>query len=231
MPWNLLIFPLAAAYYVITRSYLFKFRQQRLDRQRLVFESVLIGTFIAFIAFVLRFSLEFIKPELIQQVSKEFPFKQPFTITSLSTVILSWFFVKLSNPLLDKKKYIGKSIKRLGNELEIILKASFDKKKLLQFTLSSGKVYVGWVKELPIPSVSNYVRIIPAISGYRTNETNEILFTSQYLKVYSEYIQEGKIVTLDQLSSDLILDLNCVIGVSFFDLEMYERFNRLRNGE
>lgn len=231
MPWNLLIFPLAAAYYVLTRSYLFKFRQQRLDRQRLIFESVLLGTFISFVAFLFRFLIEYVKPEFIEYLSDEFPFKQSFTITSLSTLGLSWLFVKISNVFFDKKKFLGKSIKRLGNELEIILKASFDKNKLLQLTLNSGKVYVGWVKELPIPSVSNYVRIIPAISGYRTNKTNEIVFTSQYLKVYSEYIEEGRIVNLNDLSSDLILDLNCVIGVSFFDLEMYERFNKLKNND
>lgn len=46
MPWNLLVLPLAAAYYILTRCDLLKYKQQRLDRQRLIFESVLLGSFL-----------------------------------------------------------------------------------------------------------------------------------------------------------------------------------------
>lgn len=230
MPWNLLVFPLAAAYYILTRSFFFKFRQQRLDRQRLIFETILLGTVIAAIVFTLRLMLQFQWPTLIDLASNNFPFKAPYTITSLSTLPISWLFVKISNKYLSKKHHIRKAIKRLGNELEMLLKTSFDESRLLQLTLDNEKVYVGWVKELPIPSVSNYVRIIPAISGYRTAETNEIIFTSQYLKVYAEYIEEGKVISLEQLETDLVINIKNVVGVSFFDLEMYERFNKMRNG-
>ena len=43
MPWNLLLLNLVAGYYLLTRSHYFKFEQQRLDRQRLIFESILLG--------------------------------------------------------------------------------------------------------------------------------------------------------------------------------------------
>ena len=50
-------------------------------------------------------------------------------------------------------------------------------------------------------------------------------FTTHYLSVYSEYINEGKIRSIDELDIDLIISLNKVTTVSFFDIEMYERFN------
>lgn len=48
MPWNIIILHLVAGYYISTRSYYFKFKHQRLDRQRLIFESVLLGVFYKF---------------------------------------------------------------------------------------------------------------------------------------------------------------------------------------
>jgi hypothetical protein len=226
MPWNLLIFPLAAAYYIISRSYYFKFRQQRLDRQRLLFETVLLGLGLATIMFTLRSLLQLYHPEIITKASNNFPFKENYTITAISTIPFSWIIVKVSNRFLNKKTFIRQAIKKLGSELELLFKISFDEKKLLQITLDSGKVYVGWIKELPIPSVSNCVRIIPALSGYRSNETKDVIYTSHYLNVYAEYIKEGKINGLDQIDSDLVLNTKNIVGVSYFDLDMHKKFSK-----
>ena len=116
----------------------------------------------------------------------------------------------------------------MGNEFELMLASSFTEGLLLQFTLDNNKFYIAWVKELPIPSISSYVRIIPAISGFRNNE-KELVFTSQYLSVYAEYINEGKITAIEQLKIDMVLDLKNVVSVSYFDKEMYNRFNRLKD--
>ncbi|MEO6903650.1 MAG: hypothetical protein ABI315_10970, partial [Bacteroidia bacterium] len=120
------------------------------------------------------------------------------------------------------------AIKEVGNEFELILKSSFTEGLLLQFTLDNNKFYIAWVKELPIPSISNYIRIIPAISGYRNNE-KELVFISQYLSVYAEYIEEGKITDIEELKIDLILDLRRIVSVSYFEKEMYNRFNKLKD--
>lgn len=227
MPWNLLIFPLAAGYYLLTRSYLVKFRQQRLDRYKLIFESVLYGTVISGAAYILRLTFNYFFPETFTIISESFPLKVPYTITALSTLVLSILFVEISNRFfLNEKDYIEKAIDDVGNEFELLMKASVEDKGLLLFTLSSQKCYVGWVKELPIPSVSNYVRIIPAVSGYRTDEM-KLVFTSQYLEVYAQYIKEGKITKIDDLNTDLVIDLSNVISVSYFDFEVYQKFNKL----
>ncbi|MFC5285153.1 hypothetical protein [Pedobacter alpinus] len=110
------------------------------------------------------------------------------------------------------------SIKDVGNEFEILMKYSFVEESLLQFTLNNGKFYVAWVKELPIPSISNYVRIIPALSGYRTSETKEFKFTTHYLSVYSDYIEEGKVKKIEDLNTDLVIDITDIVTVSNFDI-------------
>jgi hypothetical protein len=123
-----------------------------------------------------------------------------------------------------------KAIKDVGNEFELLMKSSFVNSKMLLFSLDNDKFYIGWVKELPIPSVSGYVRIIPAISGYRDTE-KVLVFTSEYLKVYSEFIKKGEIRRIDELNTDLIIDINNILTVSFFDLVLHDKFNAVRNGK
>ncbi len=224
MPWNLLLFPLVAGYYLLTRSYFFKFIQQRLDRQRLIFESILLGAYIGLFTYLLRLIAEHFMPSVLQSIYLLSPFQTQYTITSILTLFIAIGFCSISNWFLDEKNQIKKAIRQVGNEMELLMEASVSDKKLLLFTLNNNKFYIAWVKELPIPSVSNYVRVIPAISGYR-NEEKDLVFTSHYVAVYSEYISEGKIKNIDDLDVDLVIDMSQVISISSFNPEMFSRFN------
>lgn len=96
---------------------------------------------------------------------------------------------------------------------------------LLQFTVDTNKFYIAWVKELPIPPVANYIRVIPVFSGYRDDKKN-LVFTTHYLSIYHEYLHEKKIDKIDELDVDLIITRDNLVTVSYFDIEMYDRFNK-----
>jgi hypothetical protein len=225
MPWNLLLLPLVAGYYIFTKSYFFKFRQQRLDQQRLIFESIIWAVIASVTTYLLRLIYESISSFEFQQIIyRAIPIKSPYAGTSLCVLLLSIIGTEVSNVFLDEKKRIIKAIKSIGNEFELLLKSSFTENKLLLFTLNNDKIYIAWVKELPIPSVSKYVRIIPIISGYRDEQKN-VIFTTHYLSVYSEYIKEGKVKSIEELDTDLIINSDDIVTVSFFDTEMYAVFN------
>ena len=65
--------------------------------------------------------------------------------------------------------------------------------------------------------------MIPAISGYRKDK-KQVEFTIHYLSVYASYIKEGTIKYVDDLNTDLILDLSDITTVSNFDPGMYKKF-------
>lgn len=226
MPWNLLILPLAAGYYLLTRLKSLKYKQQRLDRQRLIFDSVLWGIVILISTITIRYGVQLIFPNLIDVLYSYSPIKSSFVGTTFSSFILTVVFTVICNLTVFKnpEKQIEKAIKSVGNELELLLRSSVKDSKMLQFTLDSDKVYVAWVKELPIPKVTNYIRVIPVFSGYRESDKN-LVFTTHYLTIYSEYIKEGKVKGIEELDVDLIITLDNVVTVSYFDQEMYERFN------
>lgn len=228
MPWNFLILPLVAGYYLLTRSYYFRFKQQRLDTQRLIFESVLLSVCLTIFTYLIRVIVEHTFPLSIATLYQLIPIKIPYVGTAVFTLVFAVLFSEIINLILNKERFIINAIRSVGNEFELMLASSFTEGLLLQFTLDNNKFYIAWVKELPIPSISSYVRIIPAISGFR-NDEKELVFTSQYLSVYAEYINEGKITAIEQLKIDMVLDLKNIVSVSYFDKEMYNRFNRLKD--
>ncbi|HEA29983.1 MAG TPA: hypothetical protein ENH91_08320 [Leeuwenhoekiella sp.] len=219
MPWNLLIFPLVGGYYILTRSHRFKFIQQRLDRQRLIFESVLIGSFTCALAVSIRLIFFYYYPSLIEKIYINLPFKEPYTITACATLALSIILTEVGNLIFVKNKYAIKAIKSVGNECELLFETSFSKSKLLLFSLSNDKFYIGWVVELPIPSISSHVRIIPVISGYR-NEEKKLEFTTEYLNVYTEMMQKVKSVDVKEFKTDIVIDVQQIITVSFYDFQL-----------
>jgi hypothetical protein len=178
---------------------------------------------------VIRAVAEFTFPSLIATLYKFVPMQVPYIGTAIFTLIFSMVFTETANFFIPKhsEKFVRQAIQSVGNEFERMLESSFTEGVLMQFTLDNNKFYIGWVKQLPIPSISNYIRIIPAISGYR-NEELELVFTSQYLSVYSEYIREGKITDIEELKIDIILNVKNIVSVGYFDKEMYNRFNRLK---
>jgi hypothetical protein len=224
MPWNIIILHLVAGYYISTRSYYFKFKHQRLDRQRLIFESVLLGVFISSITVILKFICLKIMPETVNSVGSILPYKYPFFRTSIMTLVIAISITELSNLCIDKNKAIEKAIKNVGNEIELIFLNSFILRTMVLISLKSDKVYIGWVKELPIPSISNHIRIIPAISGYR-NDFKEVEFTTHYLSVYADFVNNGHVNRVQDLNFDVVINLSEVVSVGNFDLEMYQKFN------
>lgn len=219
MPWNLLILPLVAGYLIITRSYFFKFRQQRLDSQRLVFETVLIAFVVACTTYGVRILIGFIPffQDIMNWMYDQFPIRTPLLGTSIATILVALCFTLLGNSLFrsKEKEFIKRAIKDVGNEMERHLEISYTE------DLSNGKFYIGWVNELPIPSVSNYIRLLPAISGFR-NEHKELVFTTHYLDAYKQFLDKNPDETLN---IDIVLGLKDIISVSFFDQELYKQFN------
>jgi hypothetical protein len=232
MPWNLLIIPLVAGYYFLTRSNYSKFRQQRLDRQRLVFDSVIYGMALLFVAFAVTTILTLAYPDRIEKFRWFLPLGADYFGTSCLSLVFAFILAQGGNKYIwkDRDSQLQQAIRRVGNEMELMLLSSFVEKKLLLFTLENGKFYIAWAKELPIPNVANYVRIIPAFSGYRT-ESQELEFTTQYLSVYAQYIKEGQAQSIDDLDIDLTIAVSKIVSLSNFDIDMYERFNQMNRNE
>lgn len=217
--------PLVGGYFIISQSNRFRFTQQRLDRQRLIFDSSIAGLILLLASFLIREIIDGIIPGLISSIYECFPVKKPYLGTTFCAFLFALIFTYLGNQTLfrDNKHHVQAAIRRVGNELELLLLSSLQNSYLLEFTLENDKVYVGWVKELPIPSISNYIRIIPAFSGYR-DEEKDLNFTTDYLRVYDEYMEHKEAKGISAMNVDLIIPVERLATFSYFDSEMHQRF-------
>ncbi len=221
MPWNLFIFPLVAGYFWITRAHYFKFTQQRLDKQRLIYETVLKGTYLGATVLLIRFLIIHFCPQLYTWVVERFPYKQPYLITSTSTLVFAFVFVLVGNKIFNERKQLIKAIHKIGSLLEKILEYAFSNKRLILLTLKSDKVYVGWVTFIPIPGVSKYIKILPVYSGFRTKE-KEVRFTTNYLSLYKSTSQSPRKTGLDWELEKVIL-MDEILSCSIFNPEFYKK--------
>lgn len=224
---NLLVLPLAAGYYILTKSYKFKFRTQRLDRNSLFFETVICAVFILLGAFLLKsfvydqfFTITFKDSFKELNPLKSTPFSGMVGVSFLLVVLITY----LSNFLLNREQEIHRAIKAIGNEFELMVSKAIKEEKLILLSLKNDKFYIGWVKEIPIPSQSNYLKIIPVFSGYRDNE-KRLKFISQYIEAYSLLIEEGKGNNFDDFNSDIVIPISEIITISFYDQEIYDILN------
>lgn len=144
MPWNLLILPLIGGYVILSRSYRFRYKSLRLDRQRLLFDSIIIGAILLAATILLRSIIEWLDPALTGKIYRLFPVKSEYLGTAIVSFLLAWLFVFAFNLTLfrDKAAQVSNAIKSVGNELDLLLRSALNDEQLLELTLDTGKVYI-----------------------------------------------------------------------------------------
>jgi hypothetical protein len=223
-PVNLLIFPIIGGYYILIRAELFRYRQQRLEPQKLIFNSFLAGIVLLIASWILTGIFSYFFPELVSSIRNFYPLQIPYFGTCVGSFFLSIFYTEVTNLFVKEDKRISFAISKIGNEFERLCESSYRSADMVQFTLKTDKCYVGWIQSLPIPTHSNYISILPVYSGYRTKE-KELVFTAQYLDVYASYVREGEVFDIRDLTV-LVIKIDEIISANKFDPEMYERFNK-----
>ena len=184
MIWTTFLFTILAGYLFLSNCYLTKYKEQRLDAQRLIFESMLLGFMFLGISLVIRFVFYQINPALIIDVYntvREFiPYGQPLLYTTLSSLVLSIIATLIFNLWLDKQKQKIKSIERCEDDIEKKLIFSMKGKKLLEFILEDGLVYIAIVSRVSPPNPTSDILMAPFFEGIKKD--NATILVKQYNK-------------------------------------------------
>src|SRR5882672_6316563 len=107
MPFNLLIFPIVGGYYILIRSELFRYRQQRIESQKLIFNSILIGIAMLFISWIITSTLAYFAPSIVESIRSYYPLRALYFGTALCSFILSVVLTEIINIFVDKDKSIS----------------------------------------------------------------------------------------------------------------------------
>ncbi len=120
--------------------------------------------------------------------------QQAWLATALASFVLALPAIRLSNLAFDKNAASSYVIRRWGSELEKLLLVAFERYPsiLISISLKTGKVYIGWPAFEPplLETKTEYIRLLPAISGYRNPPQMTLTLTTDYAAVY-EAINDG----------------------------------------
>ncbi len=234
MPYNIWIFPLLSGYYFINNFVYYKYRFQRVDSQRLIFHSIIAGIFSFILIYGLRLFLELFFSNKIQLVhdwiyGNFIIERQPLLMTSTLGFLIVIALVKITNKILEKcdyfklKKPVEHAVDKYGDEIEQLFKYSFLDKSLVQITLKNEKVYVGYASEILPPKQTNFLKLIPVISGYREPITKQITFNTEYLEVLN--LIESDPEKYQSINLDIIIKQDEILIANIFDIDIYQKFS------
>lgn len=239
MQYNLFIIPIITGYLILTNSSLLKYNSQRLTRARILFESIVIGIASVGIGFLIRGFIELIPiniTEWVYNLLNFIPFQQP---AYFWTILFSCFSTSIIFIIVEQyiKKYYSRddaivwAINKNGDELETLVKDSALKGQTIMLTLKNNKVYIGFCEEIPIPQKTNYLKLSPILSGYRTSETKEFKPTTDYFKVVDKFIdeiEEKEGIKKDKitLNTDIIIKQDEILTASIYEQNIYDKFNK-----
>lgn len=227
--FDLLLLPLLGGYIFLITFFLTRFYHQRIERQRLIFNSSILAVILSLVVLVID---HFIVKEFFlnfrEYLGKINPVDYEGLNESLLIFISCYPLAKLFNLMLPKKKALAFVVNKWGNDFEKLfwtsLKSKDDEDKLLMITTKSNKVYVGYVNKISEPIDNSHITIIPNFSGFRNKETQEFKVTTDYLNVLEYYIKREEVKLIDK-KMGIVIPLSEIVMVSKFVSEIFDRFN------
>jgi hypothetical protein len=143
-----------------------------------------------------------------------------FLAICLFAVFLGRLSPFLVNRLFKSRQEVALWEAASENELEEFLLDALARLKTIAITLTSGKVYVGYVLTTPEPRTDRRViAMLPLMSGYREEDGGKVVFTTFYDQFYSGDPDE------DSEDFKIILPTDKMMSLSFFNVDVYARFN------
>ncbi|MEM8984414.1 MAG: hypothetical protein AAGC71_15390 [Pseudomonadota bacterium] len=150
--------------------------------------------------------------------------------TSFLLAYVSPFALNLLFPEYVAKHY--SVAKNFEDSLESLIWSKHKSGKLIQFDLNTGKVYIGWVIELPasLEPAQSFIDILPLISGYRTPNEHELILTTFYHEVYSP---NNEVLDFDRRAElapkfSKVIAADLIVSATEFDVKSYTAFERAR---
>jgi hypothetical protein len=162
--------------------------------------------------------------------------------TSLKVLIGSFFTIPISfvgafldNICRDNQKSLQRIRDRDSGALEKFLAECGTKFQTVLITLSSRKVYVGIVHEIPIECGEvEHFSILPILSGYRDKDSLTVKFTTNYYVYYENQLDDdgepksGFGAALDDFIE--VIPVSKLDHVGRFDIDTYKNFHSSTNG-
>jgi hypothetical protein len=218
MPWNLLLLPLLAGYCALHICHFFRFRAQKQDGNRLLFESALAGIPLLILGRLTTYWLASKPVGKLTQSAMTGIVDVPFIGTGIASLLFGIALPLIANAFTSTERAKWWAIKATDNGFLRLAQTALRREMPISLTLKTRKVYIGYVVQTPnLKLAEQYIHLLPLVSGYREPTTLALKLTADYAKVYAT----GE-VDVDDFA--ITIPLASIDSANLFDSNAYELF-------
>ncbi len=216
MPYNLLLLPLLGGFLLLHLANSFRYRAQRLENYRLLFESAVAGTILLGLArlIVVLGSMTGARQWFSYWWGLISPF--PNGDSAALALMLGPAIAWLINRRVSRLEARNRAVAKHGDLLMQLLSGANQGQSLISVTLANSKWYVGFVYSAPgLDPLERYFQLVPIMSGYRRKETLETV----PVVFYDEALRSTNASALA-----ITLPLADIKIANLFDVDQYYNF-------
>lgn len=224
MGFGLLFVPLVGGYLFLNWCHGTRFLVRRQTGHHLLFWSASVGLVLLALARGLEMLLDealLSWPRMVEHWRHAAPF--PYVGTAALAFLLGPSTALLINLVYPRSRGAWQAVRRAGNSLELLLLEAMVSDSTIELTLHSGKSYVGWILNASVAEPERkFVEVLPLASGYRTQETHNLEFTTNYAPVLAQSIDDAEPTTENDFR--VVIPITEVRGARPFDFGVYFQF-------
>ncbi|MDO3387291.1 hypothetical protein QWI17_15730 [Gilvimarinus sp. SDUM040013] len=155
-----------------------------------------------------------------------------FFLISVVTLSISWLAPTTIDRILSWKtevdpflaRFKDESITDSLSEFSSLFVRSAEYGLPIAFTLSSGKVYIGYLPYINFGEV-NDIELIPLVSGYRKDKTKKLVYTTNYHAVVDDLSNmSGNTESLDKFL--IALPIREIVHANLHDFSFRDTFDK-----
>jgi hypothetical protein len=144
----------------------------------------------------------------------------PFVGTGILATALALILALLGNLAIGADRAKRIIVARHDNGFMRLFQRAATSSRMVSITLSSKKVYIGYILSTPnLSPGEQFVGILPIISGYRDKDTLRLVATTNYARA----IEEG---VIPQEDFEVTIALASVEIANFFDPDIFSLFDQ-----
>ena len=220
MGLGLLLVPALAGYLFLSRFNATRYSLPRETGYHVVFQSAIAGVLFFFVARLCVVLADMLAPAITECWKTIVPLE--YSGTAAGTFILAALLPSILNKSskFDRFESRQKAAEAAGDHISLIIDQAMQQGRFVELSLTSGKSYVG----SPIQGTfghrdSGDVTLIPIASGYRDNDTRDLVLTTNYAPAINDQLTHH---TLDGLK--VAFPMRDFVSARLFDQELYVSF-------